>query len=195
MSVRHISVDIEADGPYPGEYSMIELGACVVEDMEQRFITQLAPISETWNPDSLAVSGYTREETERFIDAETAISDFVNWLYEVSDQRKHRVVFVSDNPVFDGMFVWYYLGRFYCEPLDMKNPFGYSGVSITSLYKGYECDMGARFHYLRRTKHTHNALEDAVGNAEALGRIFRKMDAGKRMKEKIKNGEFVPKGA
>jgi hypothetical protein len=49
-----------------------------------------------------------------------------------------------------------------------KNPFGFSSQNLGSLYKGLVKDTFATFKHLRRTKHTHNPVDDARGNAEAL---------------------------
>ncbi|MEM8605165.1 MAG: exonuclease, partial [Cyanobacteria bacterium P01_H01_bin.121] len=37
-----------------------------------------------------------------------------------------------------------------------------------SLYKGLQKDTFTNFKHLRKTKHTHNPVDDALGNAEAL---------------------------
>jgi len=39
---------------------------------------------------------------------------------------------------------------------------------LGSLYKGLVKDMGPSFKHLRRTRHTHDPVDDAVGNAEAM---------------------------
>jgi ribonuclease T len=39
-----ISVDIEAAGPIPGEYSLLTIGACVVFDDIQTFACELKPV-------------------------------------------------------------------------------------------------------------------------------------------------------
>jgi hypothetical protein len=53
----YMMVDIEADGPIPGDYSMISFGAIVVEPtLDRVFSARLKPISETWLPEALAVS-------------------------------------------------------------------------------------------------------------------------------------------
>ncbi|MEA2028142.1 MAG: hypothetical protein U9N49_04135 [Campylobacterota bacterium] len=36
--------------------------------------------------------------------------------------------------------------------------------------------MRVHFKHLRKTAHTHNALDDAIGNAEALLKIVKKYD-------------------
>jgi len=49
-----------------------------------------------------------------------------------------------------------------------SNPFGHSSTNLGSLYKGVVRDMFVNFKHLRKTKHTHNPVDDARGNAEAL---------------------------
>jgi len=68
--MTYVSVDIEADGPIPGDYSMISFGAVVVEPaLDRTFSGRCKPISEQWVPEALAVSGHTREATLAFPDA------------------------------------------------------------------------------------------------------------------------------
>jgi hypothetical protein len=65
-----VMVDIEADGPIPGDFSMIAFGAIVVEkSLDRTFSAKLRPISERWVPEALAVSGFTREQTLTFAEA------------------------------------------------------------------------------------------------------------------------------
>ena len=60
-------VDIESDGPIPGDYSMICFGAVVVEPgLNRTFYGKLRPISEKFIPEALAVSGFTREHVLAF---------------------------------------------------------------------------------------------------------------------------------
>jgi hypothetical protein len=49
-----------------------------------------------------------------------------------------------------------------------RNPFGHSSTNLGSLYKGMTKDMSRSFKHLRRTAHTHDPVDDAMGNAEAL---------------------------
>jgi len=48
------------------------------------------------------------------------------------------------------------------------NPFGHSSTNLGSLYKGLVKDTSKYFKRLRKTRHTHNPVDDAKGNAEAL---------------------------
>ena len=56
-------VDIESDGPIPGDFSMISFGAVLVDSaLDKTFYGQLKPISDLYIPEALAVSGFTRDE-------------------------------------------------------------------------------------------------------------------------------------
>lgn len=159
--MSYIIVDVEADGPIPGDYSMISFGAIVVEEkLEQSFYGQLKPISDRWLPEALQVSGFTREETLTFDDPQQVMEQFKGWLKENS---KGRPFFISDNNGFDWQFINWYFHHFVGE-----NPFGHSSTNLGSLYKGLVKDMFKNFKHLRQTKHTHHPVEDAKGNAEAL---------------------------
>ncbi len=75
--MTYFMVDIEADGPIPGDYSMVCFGAIVVEPkLDRTFYGQLQPISERWVPEALAVSGFTREETLAFDEPASVMRKF-----------------------------------------------------------------------------------------------------------------------
>lgn len=159
--MSYVMVDIEADGPIPGDYSMICLGAIVVEpSLARTFYGQLRPIAERWIPEALAVSGFTREQTLGFDEPKSVMAAFDGWLAE---QTGGRAVFVSDNNGFDWQFVNWYSHHFLG-----KNRFGFSSQNLGSLYKGLVKDAAQNFKHLRKTRHTHHPVDDARGNAEAL---------------------------
>lgn len=160
-----IMVDVEADGPIPGEYSMFEFGAVLVRDPSVSFHGRLIPISEKWVPEALAVSGRSREELFHApyqcpIDVMTA---FLGW---IARHVPKRPMFISDNNGFDWQFVNWYFHRYLGA-----NPFGFSSTNLGSLYKGFVQDMRKNFKHLRETKHDHNPVNDARGNAEAMRKI------------------------
>jgi DNA polymerase III epsilon subunit-like protein len=157
----YIMVDIEADGPIPGDYSMISFGAVIVEpELGRSFYGQLRPITERFVPEALAVSGFSRDETLQFDDPAAVMGRFDVWLHE---HCSGRAIFVSDNNGFDWQFINWYFHHFLG-----KNPFGHSSVNLGSLYKGLVQDTFKNFKHLRKTKHTHQPVDDARGNAEAL---------------------------
>lgn len=94
-----IMVDVEADGPIPADYSMVSIGAVVVEPgLGRTFFAQLRPVSERWVPEALAIANLTREQTLAFGDPAKVTAEFAAWAESVS---KGRPVFVSDNNGFD----------------------------------------------------------------------------------------------
>ncbi|SEP43083.1 3'-5' exoribonuclease domain-containing protein [Mucilaginibacter sp. OK283] len=159
--MAYIMVDIESDGPIPGDFSMISFGAVLVQDgLDKTFYGQLKPISENYIPEALAVSGHTREEVLSFDDPATVMINFATWIKTVC---KDQPIFISDNNGFDWMFICWYFHHF-----TGKNPFGFSSQNLGSLYKGMVKDMFKNFKHLRKTAHTHHPVDDAKGNAEAL---------------------------
>ncbi len=154
-------VDVESDGPIPGDYSMVCFGAVVVEPgLERTFYGQLRPISDKFIPQALAVSGFSREQTLAFEEPAQVMQRFADWLASVS---RERLMFISDNNGFDWQFVNWYFHHFLG-----KNPFGFSSTNLGSLYKGMVKDTFQTFKHLRQTAHTHHPVDDAKGNAEAL---------------------------
>lgn len=167
---RNVVVDIESDGPCPGMHSMVCFGAVIVEAGFQRtFYAELKPVSDIYIPEALAISGFSREQTLRFPEPRDAMQNFEIWLNKNIDGRP---IFWSDNNGYDSAFINYYfwqqLGR---------NPFGWSSANIGSFYKGMMGNVHAKFNHLRDTKHTHNPVDDAKGNAEALLKIFKSIDS------------------
>lgn len=160
----YIMVDIEADGPIPGDYSMIAFGAVVVEpQLDRTFYGQLTPISGKWVPEALAVSGFTRDETMTypFRNPQIVMEGFANWLKE--NCKSTKPMFIADNNGFDWQFINWYFHHFIGD-----NPFGFSSTNLGSLYKGMVKNTKLNFKHLRKTKHTHNPVDDARGNAEAM---------------------------
>jgi hypothetical protein len=157
----YVMVDVESDGPIPGDYSMIAFGAVVVDStLTKRFSARLKPISDRWIPEALAVSGFTREATLEFEEPKVVMSGFHAWLNE---QCRDHPMFISDNNGYDWQFVNWYFHHFLG-----KNPFGFSSTNLGSFYKGLVRDTAKNFKHLRKTRHTHDPLDDAMGNAEAL---------------------------
>jgi DNA polymerase III epsilon subunit-like protein len=166
--MTYIMVDIEADGPIPGDYSMVSLGAVAVDrPLDKSFYREIKPISEQYDEGALGIAGFSREKTLTFPDPLTVMTEFKDWIEKVSDGSP---LFVSDNNGFDWMFVCWYFHHFLQE-----NPFGHSSMNLGSFYKGVERDVKANFRHLRNTKHTHNALDDALGNAEAMVKILNEL--------------------
>ncbi len=158
-----VVVDIEADGPIPHKYSMVCFGAVVVEpSLSKTFYGKTRPISDEWNAEALSISGFSREEHLTFDDPFEVMTNFAVWL---NNNVNNSPVFISDNLAFDWQWINYYF-HYYTG----KNPFGFSGRRIGDLYAGLMKDYFAasKWKKFRKTSHTHNPVDDALGNAEAL---------------------------
>lgn len=159
--MKLVVVDVESDGPIPGDYSMIAFAAVIVTPkLDLTFQAKLKPISDKFFPESLAISGFSREETSRFSDPIGVMLEFEKWILENASAKP---VFISDNNGYDWMFVCWYFWKF----LD-RNPFGYSSRRISDLVCGMEKNLYAPWKHRRKTLATHNPLDDAKGNAEVL---------------------------
>jgi len=169
-----IVVDVESDGPLPGTHSMVCFGAVLVDDaLDKTFYGQTEPISEFYEPEALAISGFSREEHEDFDDPQEVFEKFELWLKNTS---KGRPVLVSDNNGYDAAWINYYFHGF-CG----KNPFGWTSRRIGDMYCGMQKDAFASWKHLRKTKHDHHPVNDAKGNAEA---ILKMRDMGLRIPSK-----------
>jgi DNA polymerase III epsilon subunit-like protein len=158
-----VVVDVEADGAIPHKFSMVCFGAVVVEpSLSKTFYGKTRPISDEWNAEALSISGFSREEHLTFDEPIEVMTNFRDWLKE---NVNGSPVFISDNLAFDWQWINYYFHYFVG-----KNPFGFSGRRIGDLYAGLMKDYFAasKWKKFRKTLHTHNPVDDALGNAEAL---------------------------
>lgn len=155
-----VVVDVESDGPILGEHSMVCFGAVILDkQLDKTFYGQTKPISESYESEALAVSGFTREEHEKFDEPQKVMKEFANWLkLHVSSP-----VLISDNNGYDASWINYYFHKFYGS-----NPFGWSSRRIGDLFCGYFNDPYYKWKKHRKTSHTHHPVDDAKGNAEAL---------------------------
>jgi ribonuclease T len=168
MKLEHfISVDIEAAGPIPGEYSMLSLGACLVDDVSRSFHIEFQPINLNAEPNALKVTGISLEELQvRGIAPAVAMQRFQDWITETVESEDVPV-FVGFNAPFDWSFVNYYFHRFLGH-----NPFGFAALDIKAFYMGR---YGTHWLDTKSSKIAaalevaeegdHNALHDAIYQA------------------------------
>lgn len=176
LSQRHFALDVEADGPCPGLFSMVSFAVVPVDEPEAAFYSTMAPISERWIPEALAVSGFSREECLAFEPALTVMGRFRQWAHDLisadGDLCLVRPVLISDNPGFDAGFLTYY-----CEWAGFANPFGHSCRRLGDLCAGMQGRLNGTRDWKRwtRTPHTHNALDDAKGIAEGWAAVLERL--------------------
>ncbi|MEV0327916.1 exonuclease [Micromonospora echinospora] len=173
----YVAVDVEADGPIPGPYSMISLGMAVAGRPGLTFYTELKPISDEYVPEALAVSGLDRDRLLREAPAPAvAMAAAARWVEGL--RRIGRPVFLAAPAVWDGMFVHWYFVRFLG-----RSPFGAtgSGVDLRSYYMGATGRPWSRSHKstakrelgLTHLPHTHHAGEDAAELAQVFDALRR----------------------
>lgn len=169
-----VSVDIEAAGPYPGRYSMLTLGACLMYDPNRTFAATFKPVSMQADPKALEVTGLSLQLLAETGEAPAeGMRRFADWLAELTPTGTSPV-FVGLNAAFDWAFVNHYFLEFLGE-----NPFGFAALDIKALYMGVVGGTwrDARSSVMRRTlgatlEGDHDALHDAVAQAE-LFRLIR----------------------
>jgi hypothetical protein len=158
-----VVMDVESDGQIIGDHSMVCFGAVIVDrekKLDKTFYGEVKPISPFYNESSLAISGFSREEHMKFNEPKIVMKQFAEWLNE---NCKGKPVLFSDNNGYDASWANFYFHKFYGS-----NPFGWSSRRIGDIFCGAENDLHYAWKKHRRTKHTHNPVDDAMGNAEAL---------------------------
>lgn len=172
----YISVDVETAGPTPAEFSLLSLGACLIDDPSRTFYAELQPTTLAADAVALAVSRLSLEHLAvHGTPPAEAMARFAAWVEEVTPPGR-RPVLVAFNAPFDWMFVADYFRR-----CDVPNPFGHSALDIKALYMGAAGEPWERTgfaaiatRYGLSIELPHHALEDALIQAE----IFRRITAG-----------------
>jgi DNA polymerase III epsilon subunit-like protein len=177
-----VSVDIEASGPVPGEFSMLSVGACLVDAPEKTFHAELKPITENFVAEALAVTGLSLDElASRGKPPERAMRELATWVEAACVDEGGVPVFVGLNAPFDWSFVNYYFHRFTGD-----NPFGFAALDIKAYFMGatgcawQDTRSSAIAKFVGPTlTGNHNALQDSLYQAE-LFRLLRSKVTSRR---------------
>lgn len=177
----YISVDVETAGPFPGKYSLLSIGACVVDKQEHTFYIELKPTSRVFTNDALRIHNLDMTKLlQTGIDPKQAMAKFAEWVQAVVPFGSIPVL-VAFNAAFDWMFINFYFHQYLGE-----NPFGHTALDIKSYYMGLtgctwqETSMnyiGRK--YIQIQSLSHHALDDALDQA----RIFAAMLCEKNKKK------------
>jgi hypothetical protein len=167
----YVSIDIEADGPIPGDYSMLSLGAAAFQPTSRTpiatFKVNLEPLAgASQDPDTMA---WWKKQPEAWAAAildpakpEQAMEAFRDWLLNLPG----KPVFVGYPATYDQSFVHWYMIHFCGE-----DPLGFQGLDLKTLAMVL---LGTGFKQATKKKmpkrwfegcppHTHDALDDAIG--------------------------------
>ena len=193
----YFSIDVEADGPIPGPYSMLQLGAAAfhsdrftpcddagTSQVIGTFTSNLKPIPgatqhpdtmEWWDKQDPAVwENVTRDP----LHPRAAMEAFHSWIrFECGRNDNAMPVIVGYPATYDFMFVYWYSVNFCGFP----TPYGFQGLDVKTLAAE---KMGVPFKQAAKRRfpkswfrgcppHTHIAVEDAIGQ----GVMFMNMQA------------------
>lgn len=169
-----VSVDIEAAGPHPSQYSLLTIGATIVGRQRSTLYIELRPVNQNYVPEALAASRLSMARlADHGLDPALAMREFEAWLKN-EVPAPGRPVFVAFNAAFGWSFVNDYFHRYLG-----RNPFGHSALDLKSFYMGAKgvpwgdttLQEVAR-QYLGDRQFTHHALRDAIDQAEIFERLL-----------------------
>lgn len=186
----YFSIDVETDGPIPGDCNMVSVGASVCGstmlgegfrriDGGPSFYRELRTefLGDEKTREWLAGQGFTVNGPEA-IDPDAAMSHFKHWVLRMSEEREARPVFVAYPLSFDWSFTHWYFEHFlgyrsdpfgFSNALDIKTAFSMkSGRGLLGSTKKSMPDSVKKV----KTAHTHNALDDAIGQGELFANLM-----------------------
>lgn len=182
----YFSADVETDGPIPGPFSILSFALVYAgnfdgirferpKDYGRTFYRELKPISDRFETDALRVNGLDREKLVREgALPERAMTEATRWIRGVAGQG--TPVMVAYPLSFDWTFLYWYFIRYSLE----GSPFGHSrcfdiktAFAVKASVPMTEAGLSNVFPGLRPDRsHTHNALDDAIEQAEIFANVF-----------------------
>lgn len=160
--MREIVVDCEATYDSPWSGVLTEFGAVHLKSRNSFY-------GKIWDstPDPKIPAKPVVFKDSKHYNESAVFGDFALWIYKVTENA--NPVFVSDNPAYDWQWINYYFDK-----NGILNPFGFSARRIGDFAAGLASDwqQSSKWKQLRVTKHTHNPVDDALGNAEALATLL-----------------------
>lgn len=182
----YFSADVETDGPIPGPFSILSFALVFAgtfdgvrfrrpENFGCHIYKELKPISDDFQPEALAVNGLDRSRLIREGELpEDAMTAAAQWVSEVAGSASP--VLVAYPLSFDWAWLYWYFIRF----SKSGSPFGYSRCfdikTAVAVKAGWPISGAARQRLgpalQSERAHTHNALDDAIGQAEIFANVF-----------------------
>lgn len=164
----YFSIDVETSGPIPGEYSLLSIGACLVDESETSIYIELKPSSINHDAEALAVSGLDLDRLEREgLTPVEAMQKLDKWVASICSSGQ-KAIFVGLNAPFDWSFINYYFHKYLGN-----NPFGFTAIDMKAYFMGA---FGCTWKETKSSKMverlkpqsvpSHNALDDARFQAE-----------------------------
>ena len=182
----YFSVDVETDGPIPGPYSMLSFAIVYAgcfdgnsfirpKNYDKFMYRELKPISDTYEPEALEVNGLDRNRlSSEGSDPTTAMLEAYEWVAQHAGSGSP--IFVAYPLSFDWPWMNWYFNR-YCRK---GSPFGFSRAfdikTAIAIKAGLPISRSGKSNIPDKLKskflHTHNALDDAIEQADVFGNLF-----------------------
>lgn len=182
----YFSADVETDGPIPGPFSILSFALVPAgsfdgkrfhrpTDYRTAFYRELRPISDSFDPEALQINGLDRERLKSTGTAPSeAMDEAFRWVKRLAGEG--RPVLVAYPLSFDWAWLYWYFTRFCRE----GSPFGHSrcfdiktAIAVKARIPTSEAGRQQLFQFLQpRREHTHNALDDAIEQAEIFAKVF-----------------------
>ena len=183
----YFSADVETDGPIPGPFSLLSFALVlagtfdglrftrVTPTVRQVFYREMMPISSGFQREALEVNGLDRMRLLREgCNPVDAMSQAARWVEEMS--AGGRPVLVAYPLSFDWSWLYWYFIRY----SDSGSPFSYSqcfDLKTAFAVKGQRriADSGRGklpLSLKSNRQHSHNALDDALEQADIFGNVF-----------------------
>ena len=182
----YFSADVETDGPIPGPFSILSFALVYAgrfdgsrferpRDYHQTFYREMKPISDSFQLEALRVNGLDRGRLSIEGEApERVMTDACRWIEGIAGTGSP--VMVAYPLSFDWNFLYWYFIRFTRN----GSPFGHSrcfdiktAFAVKASVPMSEAGRSKVFPTLRPGRsHTHNALDDAIEQAEIFANVF-----------------------
>jgi hypothetical protein len=174
---RYVSIDAEYGGPIAPKYPLLSIGACLVYRPEVQFYVEIKPLKGSIITDSARnVLGeqFIQKCMTTGLEPVVAMTRFAEWFEK---KVPGRPIGVFIHKASDWMQIAWYFHNFlgYC-------PLGINGLDLKEFYMGkfdkeWRETSKKAIHeagFVTSNKHNHNALADAIEQAE-LFRLIRKV--------------------
>ena len=182
----YFSADVETDGPIPGPYSILSLALVYAgsfdgthferpQNLGLTFYRELKPISESFESEALLVNGLDRERLIITGEAPSRVmSDACQWVRNIAGSNKPVLV------AYPLSFDWSWLYWYFISFSDSGSPYGYSrcfdiktAIAVKAHLPIANAGRVQLPQWLRSDrKHSHNALDDAIEQAEIFAKVF-----------------------